>query len=74
MEARIIRVANAYDAMTTSRPYRRGISLEAAMNVPIKFAGRQFDPEIVAATRDVEEAFRRQEAVDTEIAISRLSA
>jgi len=48
IEARIIAIADAYDAMTTSRPYRKvGMSLEKARQELIKGAGTQFDPEIV---------------------------
>ncbi|KDR96434.1 HD-GYP domain, c-di-GMP phosphodiesterase class II (or its inactivated variant) [Peptoclostridium litorale DSM 5388] len=45
--ARIIAVADAYDAMTTDRPYRKGLSHEISMEEINKFSGRQFDPEIV---------------------------
>lgn len=42
--ARIIAVADSYDAMTSSRPYRRALRpLEAAMEVA-RHAGTQFDP------------------------------
>lgn len=46
-EARIIAVADAYDAMTSDRPYRKAFSKEDAVNEMIKNAGTQFDPEIV---------------------------
>jgi HD-GYP domain-containing protein (c-di-GMP phosphodiesterase class II) len=45
--SRIIAVADAYDAMTTSRPYRKRQSHEQAQNELIEQAGRQFDPEVV---------------------------
>ena len=48
MEARIIHVSDAYDAMTTSRSYRRGLSHERAVAELMKYAGIQFDPEVVA--------------------------
>jgi len=47
IDARIIHVADAYDAMTTMRPYRRGRSHEEAIGEIIEFTGRQFDPRIV---------------------------
>jgi putative nucleotidyltransferase with HDIG domain len=49
IEARIIHVADAYDAMTTNRSYRSGMTHETAISELIKYAGIQFDPEIVAA-------------------------
>jgi HD-GYP domain-containing protein (c-di-GMP phosphodiesterase class II) len=49
IEARIIHVADAYDAMTTNRSYRSEMTHEAAIAELVKHAGTQFDPEIVAA-------------------------
>jgi diguanylate cyclase (GGDEF)-like protein/PAS domain S-box-containing protein len=49
IESRIIAIADAYDAMTSSRPYRKtGMSLEKARQELIDNAGTQFDPDIVA--------------------------
>jgi HD-GYP domain-containing protein (c-di-GMP phosphodiesterase class II) len=47
--ARIIGVADAFDAMTSDRPYRRALSPETALNELRKHAGGQFDPTIVEA-------------------------
>lgn len=47
--ARIILVADAFEAMTTHRSYRRAIGIEAAMSELRENAGIQFDPEVVAA-------------------------
>jgi HD-GYP domain-containing protein (c-di-GMP phosphodiesterase class II) len=47
--ARIVHVADAYDAMTSDRPYRPGFSHEHAIAELLKFSGTQFDPAIVAA-------------------------
>ncbi|WP_069998505.1 HD domain-containing phosphohydrolase [Cellulosilyticum sp. I15G10I2] len=44
--ARIIAVADAYEAMVSDRPYRKGVSREVAIKELIKHAGTQFDPEI----------------------------
>jgi len=45
--ASIIAVADAFDAMTSSRPYRKGLSIKDAMEELKYWAGRQFEPEIV---------------------------
>lgn len=46
--ARIIHVSDAYDAMTTDRPYRRGMSHEEAIQILHRCAGKHFDPTVVA--------------------------
>ena len=50
IEARLISVADAYDAMTNDRPYRRALSYVRAMEQLDWGAGSQFDPAVVAAT------------------------
>ena len=47
VEARIIAVADAYDAMTRDRSYRRGFSRTEAAEEIKRCSGTQFDPEIV---------------------------
>lgn len=47
LEARIIAIADAYDAMTGDRTYREALNKEDAMNELISCAGTQFDPKIV---------------------------
>lgn len=47
--ARVILVADAYDAMTSNRPYRPAIGHERALIELKKNAGRQFDPDLVQA-------------------------
>jgi cyclic di-GMP phosphodiesterase len=46
--ARVFAVADALDAMTSDRPYRRALSWREAGNEIVEQAGRQFDPEVVA--------------------------
>jgi HD-GYP domain-containing protein (c-di-GMP phosphodiesterase class II) len=45
--ARIIMIADTIDAMTTDRPYRRAMSLAKALEELEKYAGSQFDPQLV---------------------------
>ena len=47
--ARIIFVADAFDAMTSDRLYREPLSLEEALAEVERCAGTQFDPEVVHA-------------------------
>lgn len=47
--ARIMAVADTYDAMTSDRPYRNGLGHEAAVGELKQCAGNQFDPDCVAA-------------------------
>lgn len=49
LESRIIHVADAFEAMTSDRPYRRGMPQEDALAELRKHAGRQFDPRCVDA-------------------------
>ncbi len=47
IESRIIAVADAYDAMTSDRPYRDAMSKELAVAELRRCAGTQFDPAVV---------------------------
>jgi putative nucleotidyltransferase with HDIG domain len=51
--ARILSVADAYEAMTSNRPYRKSMPSEVALQIVSKERGRQFDPSIVDAFLDV---------------------
>ena len=44
---RIIAVADAYDAMTSARPYRKALTKQAAIDELKRASGSQFDPAIV---------------------------
>ena len=47
LECRILAIADAYDAMTSDRPYRQALSHSAALAEICKCAGTQFDPNLV---------------------------
>lgn len=51
--ARIIAVADAFDAMVTDRPYRRGKPAWQALEEIERCSGSQFDPDVVAAFKSV---------------------
>jgi hypothetical protein len=68
LAARIVAVCDAYDAMTSDRPYRRALSVSEACRELLQKSGTQFDPrcaamlvEVVAeiGEHDVEEKFVR---------------
>ncbi len=49
LHASIIKVADAYDAMTSDRPYRKALPLEVALSELKKGSGTQFHPAVVEA-------------------------
>jgi HD-GYP domain-containing protein (c-di-GMP phosphodiesterase class II) len=53
MMARIIGVADTFDAITTNRPYQSGRGLEEAFEIIRKLAGKKFDPRVVDALEAV---------------------
>jgi len=52
--ARIISVCDAFDAMTTPRPYAEQLEADDAIGELVRCAGTQFDPEVVAAFASVQ--------------------
>jgi response regulator RpfG family c-di-GMP phosphodiesterase len=61
LEARIAAVADTFDAMTSARPYRPGVSVPATMAELQRCSGAQFDPQVVRAFTEAVESG----AVDT---------
>lgn len=55
--SRIMAVADCYDAMRSRRRYKEEYSHERTREEILRGSGSQFDPEIVEAFRQVEEAF-----------------
>ncbi|NPA49433.1 MAG: response regulator [Thermodesulfobacteria bacterium] len=63
--ARILAVADTYDAMTTRRPYRPSLSAETAYQEILRCSGSQFDPEIVEIFKVVwQEQLQKEEKAD----------
>lgn len=61
IEARVISVVDAFDAMTSPRPYRPPLSRRQASDALKREAGKQWDPKIVAEFINLIEEERRQE-------------
>ncbi len=59
-DARILSVADSYDAMTSNRPYRKALPHDIALMEFKRCAGRQFDPEVVEAFLSAIGGFRRE--------------
>jgi HD-GYP domain-containing protein (c-di-GMP phosphodiesterase class II) len=53
VEARLLAVADAFDAMTSPRPYRHALSHERALREVERCAGTQFDPQLAELFCDV---------------------
>ena len=51
LSARIVAVADVFDALTSRRPYKEAWSVERALEAIERDSGRHFDPEVVAALR-----------------------
>jgi putative nucleotidyltransferase with HDIG domain len=62
--ARIVKVADAYDAMTSDRPYRRGMPHDAAVRILEKHAGTQFELSVVQAFVALGDIIQRPVAAD----------
>lgn len=51
--AKILAVADSYDAMTTDRPYQKGMTQEVALGILHKHSGTKWDTECVAMLEEV---------------------
>jgi len=49
LQAKIVSVADTFDAMTTDRPYQKGMNLEDALNRIRSFVGTRYDGKVVEA-------------------------
>ncbi len=57
LSARIMSVADVYDALRSKRPYKEGMTHEKSMKIILEGSGTQFDPECVSALESVEAVF-----------------
>ncbi|HEY4838044.1 MAG TPA: HD-GYP domain-containing protein [Candidatus Acidoferrales bacterium] len=66
IEARILSVADVYDALVSDRPYRKGLSPFEARDIILKGEGTDFDPQIIRA---FEAAFQKQRLEVSEVLV-----
>ncbi|WP_020614035.1 PAS domain S-box protein [Sediminispirochaeta bajacaliforniensis] len=59
LSARIVSIADVYDALTSKRPYKEAYSHEKAVEIIAGERGKQFDPEIVDAFMENHQVFAR---------------
>ena len=59
LAARIVALADVYDALTTQRRYRKAVAHELAIQAIVSGRDKQFDPEIVDALLEIEAEFGR---------------
>ena len=76
LEARIVAIADVYDALRSNRPYKRPFNLEKTLAILGENAGNHFDPEVHAAflaslgtIRTTEEKLRDGTTDETEVAL-----
>jgi HD-GYP domain-containing protein (c-di-GMP phosphodiesterase class II) len=70
LSARVILIVDTFDAMTTTRPYRKGLPNEAAYRELRQFAGRQFDEQLVKTFCDAHRTWGEVEEEITEEFVS----
>jgi len=63
LSARILCVADVFDALTTDRPYRRAFETEHALRLMSADSGRQFDPDILARFLLIADRLERSSAI-----------
>ena len=52
LEGRILAVADAFDAMTSARPYRDALAIDSALEEVARCSGSQFDPHVAEVFLD----------------------
>jgi HD-GYP domain-containing protein (c-di-GMP phosphodiesterase class II) len=63
LTTRVFTLADAYSAMTTDRPYRKGLTLDQAIDQIARGRGTQFDPDLaIAFIKTIEREFGQREA------------
>lgn len=61
ISARIMAIADVYDALTTKRPYKEAFSHEKALEIILEGKGKSFDPEIIEIFEKIHHKFKSAE-------------
>lgn len=64
LEARLVSVADVFDALTSDRPYRKSYSYADAMNILVSMSGTHLDPTLVTLFIGVVRSFPAEQSVD----------
>ncbi len=73
LSARIVAVADCFDALTSQRPYRKRLSQEQGLTFILQASGRQFDPEIAIVFKTVWAEMISEKPADEMVSNSLLS-
>jgi putative nucleotidyltransferase with HDIG domain len=68
--ARILAVADTFDAVKSDRPYRKGWDVDSAIDLITKESGRQFDPDVVKAFLEIMKPVKTNAASRTKYRIA----
>lgn len=71
--ARVLTVVDCFDAMVSDRPYRQGMTSKKALGIIQSLAGKQFDPDVVAAFERCHVAAELQAEAQAESAFTALN-
>ncbi|MDR1669352.1 MAG: response regulator [Oscillospiraceae bacterium] len=58
LSARVMAIADVYDALISERPYKKAFTHETSMNIILKDSGTHFDPTLVELSLEVMEGFK----------------
>jgi len=72
LSARIMAVADVFDALVSKRSYKEGMPFEKAMSIIHEGAGSHFDAEIVRAFESAEDEVRRVSEMVMDVSINRI--
>jgi putative nucleotidyltransferase with HDIG domain len=73
LNARIVAVADTYDAITTDRPYQKGKSYEDGLAILRKISGKRLEPDLVELFIQAWHKYRRVPARSSAIATAQIS-
>ncbi len=64
IEARIVSVADVFDALASDRPYRKGMHLDKTLEIIVSMKGKELDPDLVDLFLDTQAFIMKKEVHD----------